>query len=62
MTNTIKDYTDAYKRLNWAYSMVDKMEELDEDTQRDIYDIISQYEDDGIVNIWCFQRSGRLPV
>ena len=51
MTNTIKDYTDAYKRLNWAYSMVDKMEELDEDTQRDIYDIISQYEDDGIVNI-----------
>ena len=51
MTNTIKDYTDDYKRLNWAYSMVDKMEELDEETQREIYDIISQYEDDGIVNI-----------
>jgi len=51
MTNTIKDYTAALKRLNWAYKMAENFDELDEDTKREVYDIISQYEDEGTVRI-----------
>ena len=51
MPNTVKDYTRAYKRLNWAYAMAEKFDELDYDTQKEVYDIISQYEDNGIVTI-----------
>jgi hypothetical protein len=51
MANTIKDYTEALKLLNWAYKMAEKFDELDEDTKLEVYDIISHYEDDGEVRI-----------
>ena len=51
MANTIKDYIAAYKRLDWAYAMAEKFDELDEDTRREVYDIISEYETDSIVRI-----------
>jgi hypothetical protein len=51
MANTIKDYTAALKRLNWAYAMAEKFDELEEDTKLEVYDIISQYEDEGTIRI-----------
>ena len=50
-TNAIKDYTEAIKLLNWAYKMAENFDELDEDTKYRVYDIISQYEDEGTVKI-----------